>query len=347
MWRFAFLIVFLVCAARGQQPWVQGDPHIMEIPRPPLGLPSFPPNWRARFTGNVLPVPNEPTRAIFCADDWWAVGTRQVGQVDLWVVWGDDYSHWRNTRPGEPFPHGGWVLAIYTNENRCPADLIWTHYYPPTDYIQTRRFDDPKEISLPGPQASYYLRGTENWQYTFTLADGPTQQDGRGYWLAIYSFDPYYDGIITVDDALLPAGWRQPRDSGGEYPMAATIPWPGSPPVPPPGSEYTEFYYTPESSLSVAFVVSAPGDSCSAIPPCGPADLTAGAVAGVHCYGVPNGTLNNEDFFYYLAQFAGQNLFIADTTTSAVPGSPGYGVPNGILNNEDFFYYLTLFAQGC
>ncbi|MEZ6234876.1 MAG: GC-type dockerin domain-anchored protein [Phycisphaerales bacterium] len=26
---------------------------------------------------------------------------------------------------------------------------------------------------------------------------------------------------------------------------------------------------------------------------------------------------------------------------------PGYGVPNGILNNDDFFYYLTIFAAGC
>ncbi|MCB9841382.1 MAG: hypothetical protein H6809_07020 [Phycisphaeraceae bacterium] len=36
-----------------------------------------------------------------------------------------------------------------------------------------------------------------------------------------------------------------------------------------------------------------------------------------------------------------------DLTTGAVPGSPGYGVPNGILNNDDFFYYLAIFAAGC
>ena len=36
-----------------------------------------------------------------------------------------------------------------------------------------------------------------------------------------------------------------------------------------------------------------------------------------------------------------------DLTTTALPGSPGYGTPNGILNNDDFFYYLAIFAAGC
>ncbi|MEZ6232962.1 MAG: GC-type dockerin domain-anchored protein [Phycisphaerales bacterium] len=31
----------------------------------------------------------------------------------------------------------------------------------------------------------------------------------------------------------------------------------------------------------------------------------------------------------------------------AIAGQPGYGVPNGIINNDDFFYYLALFAAGC
>jgi hypothetical protein len=76
-------------------------------------------------------------------------------------------------------------------------------------------------------------------------------------------------------------------------------------------------------------------------------DLTTGAVAGQSGYGVPNGTLNNDDFFYYLAQFAAGNLAVADLTTGAVTGQPGYGVPNGVLNNDDFFYYLAVFASGC
>ena len=81
-------------------------------------------------------------------------------------------------------------------------------------------------------------------------------------------------------------------------------------------------------------------------PSCKP-DLTTGAVAGQPGYGVPNGVLNNDDFFYYLAQFAAGNLAVADMTTGAVPGQPGYGVPNGVINNDDFFYYLAIFAAGC
>jgi len=76
-------------------------------------------------------------------------------------------------------------------------------------------------------------------------------------------------------------------------------------------------------------------------------DLTTSAVPGSPGYGVANGTLNNDDFFYYLTQFAAGNLAVADMTTTAVPGSGGYGVPNGLLNNDDFFYYLTVFAVGC
>jgi hypothetical protein len=81
-------------------------------------------------------------------------------------------------------------------------------------------------------------------------------------------------------------------------------------------------------------------------PACAP-DLTTGAIAGQPGYGVPNGVLNNEDFFYYLAQYAEGNLAVADLTTGAIPGQPGYGVPNGVINNEDFFYYLALYAAGC
>ncbi|MEZ6234264.1 MAG: GC-type dockerin domain-anchored protein [Phycisphaerales bacterium] len=83
------------------------------------------------------------------------------------------------------------------------------------------------------------------------------------------------------------------------------------------------------------------------MPPACEPDLTTGAIAGQPGYGVPNGILNNDDFFYYLAQFAAGNLAVADLTTGAIAGQPGYGVPNGILNNDDFFYYLAIFAAGC
>ncbi|MEZ6233363.1 MAG: YncE family protein [Phycisphaerales bacterium] len=92
------------------------------------------------------------------------------------------------------------------------------------------------------------------------------------------------------------------------------------------------------------------GDGATLLVPestgCQP-DLTTTAIAGTPGYGVPNGVLNNDDFFYYLAQFAAGNLGVADLTTTAIAGQPGYGVPNGILNNDDFFYFLTIFAAGC
>jgi hypothetical protein len=78
-----------------------------------------------------------------------------------------------------------------------------------------------------------------------------------------------------------------------------------------------------------------------------PPDLTGTAVPGPTAYGTPDGVLNNDDFFYYLAQFAAGNAGVADQTSTATPGTPGYGVPNGVINNDDFFYYLSLFAAGC
>ena len=76
-------------------------------------------------------------------------------------------------------------------------------------------------------------------------------------------------------------------------------------------------------------------------------DLTGSAVVGSPGYGTPNGIINNDDFFYFLAQFAAGNLAVCDLTGSAIPGAPGYGVPNGILNNDDFFFFLAAFAAGC
>ena len=76
-------------------------------------------------------------------------------------------------------------------------------------------------------------------------------------------------------------------------------------------------------------------------------DLTTTAIVGAPGYGVPNGVVNNDDFFYYLSAFAAGNIAIADLTTTAIVGAPGYGVPNGVLNNDDFFFYLSAFAAGC
>jgi hypothetical protein len=48
-----------------------------------------------------------------------------------------------------------------------------------------------------------------------------------------------------------------------------------------------------------------------------------------------------------MGMFEAGNLGVCDLTWTALPGSPGYGVPNGVINNDDFFYYHLLFAAGC
>ena len=62
---------------------------------------------------------------------------------------------------------------------------------------------------------------------------------------------------------------------------------------------------------------------------------------------MPNGILNNDDFFYYLAQFAAGNLAVCDLTGSSDPNDPSFDVPDGDCDGDDFFRYLDLFAEGC
>lgn len=71
--------------------------------------------------------------------------------------------------------------------------------------------------------------------------------------------------------------------------------------------------------------------------------------AGCWCLADLNGDgrKNNDDFFWYLTNFAAANLSVADLTHTALPGSVGFGVPNGVLTNDDFFYYMQVFAAGC
>jgi hypothetical protein len=78
-----------------------------------------------------------------------------------------------------------------------------------------------------------------------------------------------------------------------------------------------------------------------------PADLTTTANPAATGYAVIDGVLDNEDFFFFLQQYADGRLGVADVTTTAMQGQPGYGVPDGQLSSDDFFYYLTLFAGGC
>jgi hypothetical protein len=165
------------------------------------------------------------------------------------------------------------------------------------------------------------------------------------------STQPWTSYTIDIDDpgsATLPAGWG---GTGDEDPVTFE-------PRLPPGRTFASvmagvdevrwttfvpgfFYGGTEFGLGVDNIsLEEQGGGCAP-------DLTTGAIAGQPGYGVPDGVLNNDDFFYYLAQFAAGNVAEADLTTGAISGQPGYGVPNGIINNEDFFYYLALFAAGC
>ncbi|MEZ6234804.1 MAG: GC-type dockerin domain-anchored protein [Phycisphaerales bacterium] len=76
-------------------------------------------------------------------------------------------------------------------------------------------------------------------------------------------------------------------------------------------------------------------------------DLTSSAVASDPGYGVPDGRVNNDDFFYYLGQFAAGNAAVCDLTDGSVLGQPGYGTPDGVLNASDFFYFVDFFVRGC
>ncbi len=78
-----------------------------------------------------------------------------------------------------------------------------------------------------------------------------------------------------------------------------------------------------------------------------PADLTGASDPNDPAYGVPDGTLDAADFFYYLDQFVAGNLAVADLTGSSDPNDPAYGIPDGTLDAADFFFYLDAFVEGC
>lgn len=77
-----------------------------------------------------------------------------------------------------------------------------------------------------------------------------------------------------------------------------------------------------------------------------PADLTGSTDPNNPAFGVPDGVVDANDFFFYLSLFGAGDL-AADLTGSADPNSPDFGVPDGSLDGSDFFFYLNLFAQGC
>ena len=152
--------------------------------------------------------------------------------------------------------------------------------------------------------------------------------------------------LIEVDNGAVVNAVAGGRFAGlGLPPIGTAVPFD----VPIPTDTTIDFDATTlvSNPIALAMTMDGAGDARASVAGACPADLTTTAVPGAPGYGVPDGVLSNEDFFYYLAQFAEHNLEVADLTTTAVPGAPGFGVPDGVLTNEDFFYYLLLFSAGC
>jgi hypothetical protein len=82
-------------------------------------------------------------------------------------------------------------------------------------------------------------------------------------------------------------------------------------------------------------------------PPVCAADFTGSSDPSDPAYGMPDGTADAADFFYYLDQFVAGNLAEGDLTGSSDPNDPAYGLPDGALDAADFFYYLDRFVEGC
>lgn len=77
-----------------------------------------------------------------------------------------------------------------------------------------------------------------------------------------------------------------------------------------------------------------------------PGDLSGSVNPNSPAYGMPDGMVDANDFFFYLDEFAtGEDT--ADLTGSLDPNSPDFGVPDGTIDANDFFFYLQLFAIGC
>lgn len=78
-----------------------------------------------------------------------------------------------------------------------------------------------------------------------------------------------------------------------------------------------------------------------------PADLSGSSDPNNPAFGVPDGIVDANDFFYYLNRFAAGDLSVADLTGSLDPNNPGFGVPDGVIDGNDFFFYLDLFVGPC
>ena len=210
----------------------------------------------------------------------------------------------------------------YTMDNAILRLNVTNTAFSPIVELWSDAGGNPSAFIATLSNPAFPATGIDN--HTFVPPSGTVLQGGTGYWIVAYAAagSPTYDWKAS-SPAQVPVGAG--THLGTKFVTTGALPPLGA------------------SSTLTSYEINA---TEGAGPTCKP-DLTTTAVVGTPGYGVPNGVLNNDDFFYYLAQFAAGNVAVADLTTTAVVGSPGYGVPNGIVNNDDFFYYLAIFAAGC
>jgi len=177
----------------------------------------------------------------------------------------------------------------------------------------------------------------------FDVPDGataPLDFRGRGG-VVVVTLDDEGPGIEAYQYDGTPAGFETLTENGD----------PGGAPLPqfsitdfcrdfgdPPTLQIESGAFDPETGR-LFLLNQGEDDQCAFMfvlePVCAP-DLT-----GPGGDGEPDGALTADDFFFYLALFAGGDPE-ADLT-----GPGGDGVPDGSLTADDFFFYLRLFSDGC
>jgi hypothetical protein len=249
---------------------------------------------------------------IDCWDAFTVPATTAITQI-RWYGAYTNFMSGAGKAPVYDFTIGFWESVWFGGQPNMALPPIVEH-----EQIESNAGEAPTGLMIqtfwPNP-----IGTTPVYEYVCTLPEPFIAQGGVKYWLN-----------ITAWQGLTPQ-YHWPPDWG----------WAGA-----TGGEGSHFRFIHDSgpyqsiSHDLAFSLWADAQPC-------PPDLTTGAIQGQPGYGTPNGVLNNDDFFYYLAQFAAGNVAVADMTTGAIQGQPGYGLPNGVINNDDFFYYLALFAAGC
>jgi hypothetical protein len=205
------------------------------------------------------------------------------------------------------------------------------------------------DLSIPGfPLCSIAKWNGTSWTPVGQYLGGRTTallpwDDGTG--LALYASGTAQPGINYL--ARLEGNTWVPYDGGVG---GASVPPATSPPC--SGSEHTAATSsspaTSHASAKTAAIVAnglAEHSACLS-EPC-PPDLTGSSDPNDPQYGTPDGTVDIADFFFYLDQFAADNLAVADLTGSSDPNDPGYGTPDGTIDIADFFFYLDQFVVGC